>query len=669
MKRPIYLLYLLLLLVLPTACIPAAPAAPPADSAAPATGATAADPNAFPVTIPHKYGETTIEAEPQRVLSLGYGDEDAILALGIQPIALRHWFGEPENGVWPWGQAALGDAKPEILEMGFGELNFEQIALLQPDLIVAIGAGLAAEEYETLTQIAPTVVTPAGYTTQMPWQEHLRLIGQATGRATKAEAVIADVEAQIVATRAAHPEFAGKTVVVAEYLEADSYYIFDPENARIRFLNALGFVLSEQAVGIHAGQFDVTNGTISGERLDLLEADLLIWGVSTRADQATLEASPLYQQLAVVQQNRDLFYTWAEEPNLISAALSYGTVLSIPYLLENLVPEMSVALGGAPAVTAADTSCEAGFRLFDHDLLATDPICIPENPQRIIALDVASVELTLMTDKTLLATSGWLLSEMPILLPQFADTLAGAEDVGYPANLETILLLKPDLILAVGGTSVGETIDVEQAMQIAPVVIADPAIYADWKLGTGFWSEVLNVADFYAAMEANYFTRVGELQAALGNPGDLEVSVIAASTYGMSLWMPDTPPGQILSDVGLARPEAQSLIGEKALARYEASQYITISEERLDLVDGDAIFYFTYASADSETAQKESDFLQAFAEKPLWQALNAVKAGKAFLVPGYWWRSQSYLLANLVLDDLFANLTDTTATTPTLGSE
>jgi iron complex transport system substrate-binding protein len=314
--------------------------------------------------------------------------------------------------------------------------------------------------------------------------------------------------------------------------------------------------------------------------------------------------------------------------------------------------------------TAAATGCEAGFRLFDHDLLAIDPICIPKNPQRIIALDVASVELTLMTDKTLLATSGWLLNEMPILLSQFADTLAGVEDVGYPANLETILLLKPDLILAVGGTSVGDTIDVEQALAIAPVVIADPVIYADWKLGTGFWSEVLNVADFYATLEENYFTRVSELQTALGTPGEIEVSVIAASTYGISLWMPDTPPGTILRDVGLARPEAQSLIGEEALARYEASQYVAISEERLDLVDGDAIFYFTYASANPETAQTESDFLLSLAEKPLWQALDAVKAGNAFLVPGYWWRSQSYLLANKVLDDLFATLTETAAITP-----
>lgn len=46
--------------------------------------------------------------------------------------------------------------------------------------------------------------------------------------------VVANVEAQIAAVRAAYPEFEGKSVIVAEYLEPGSYYIFDPENIRYR---------------------------------------------------------------------------------------------------------------------------------------------------------------------------------------------------------------------------------------------------------------------------------------------------------------------------------------------------------------------------------------------------------------------------------------------------
>jgi iron complex transport system substrate-binding protein len=274
------------------------------------------------------------------------------------------------------------------------------------------------------------------------------------------------------------------------------------------------------------------------------------------------------------------------------------------------------------------------------------------------------LEMVLLTGGTPAGTAEWILQELPLLLPQFADRLATLEGVGYPADLEQVASLQPDLILAAE-----DTIDVELAGSIAPVVVPSQAIYEDWKLGMQFFSEVLNAPEVYAEMEANYNTRVAELQAALGEAGALEVSVISASTYGISLWMPDSPPGAILTDVGLSRPESQSLLGDAAMARYGEKQYIAISEERLDLADGDAIFYFTYAATDAAIAAEEDAFIKGFQQKPIWQNLGAVKAGRAFFVPGYWWRSQTYLLANLVIDDLFAHLTDTGATTPVLAWE
>lgn len=319
------------------------------------------------------------------------------------------------------------------------------------------------------------------------------------------------------------------------------------------------------------------------------------------------------------------------------------------------------AAATAAPEAAAETTCEAGMRLFSHELLMTEPLCIPEKPERVVALDIASVELLLLNGQKPVATGQWMLEELPLLLPQYAETLATIEGLGYPAELEKVAAVHPDLILATD-----DTIDVALAADIAPTVVVDPVIYNDWKLGVEFWSDVLNMPGLYTEMEANYAARVAELQAALGTPEELKVSVISASSYGVSLWMPDSPPGAILTDVGISRPEAQSLVGEESMTRYGEQQYIQISEERLDLADGDAIFYFTYASTNPEIAGQESEFIKTFQQKPLWLNLNAVKANKAFFVPGYWWRSQSYLLANLVIDDLFTHLTDTQATTPVL---
>jgi iron complex transport system substrate-binding protein len=356
--------------------------------------------------------------------------------------------------------------------------------------------------------------------------------------------------------------------------------------------------------------------------------------------------------------------------------LSCTACLLLVALLTGCVAPLANPTGAEPTASAATTEtsaaadsdaaasdCAEGFRWFEHELLVGDPICIPAAPQRVLPLDMAALEVLLLTGQTPVATGEWKLQELPLLLPDYAEQLATFEGVGYPAELEQVAALQPDLIL-----TTDDAIDIKLAREIAPVVVADQAIYENWKNGMRFWSDVLNVPELYVAMEANYATRVAELKTTLGNPGAVEISVISASTYGISLWMPDSPPGSILNDVGLARPAAQSLVGDEAMARYGEKQYIQISEERLDLADGDAIFYFTYAATDPETAKSESDFIQAFDQKPIWQSLSAVKAGKAFFVPGYWWRAQTYLLANLVIDDLFTYLTDTMATTPVLAA-
>ncbi len=665
MKRFVYLLTTLLALTLLSACVTSAPATDSSATAEPVAESGCVE--GFRLFV-HSAGESCVPENPQRIVTTQ--DQNALLPLlelAIKPVGSA---GQPlDDGDFRFRRVEGFDTEGIEFVGSYGEPNLESIALLQPDLI--IGPPFQSDIYDSLSAIAPTVLIDV----------HNRPLDEAL----MDFATLVNAEEQATALKVAYEAHAAEFLAaLGDRREQITISVITPGGETGQFYNeaasqATGTVM--QALGLlrpapEAGP-EAIGDLRSVETLPEHDADVMIIISYTGEDQDPLFAefltSPILNNLGVAQAEQVYVFDglsmvgagWSKMDTFID---ELERVLLNPDLKIDVVQEVQPHAPLAATERGA-ANCTAGERLFDHELLATDPICIPENPQRIIALDVASVELTLMTGKTLLATSGWLLSEMPILLPQFADTLAEAEDVGYPANLETILLLKPDLILAVGGTSVGETIDVEQAMQIAPVVIADPAIYADWKLGTGFWSEVLTVADFYATLEENYFTRVSELQAALGNPGDLEVSIIAASTYGISLWMPDTPPGQILSDVGLARPEAQSLIGEEALARYAASQYITISEERLDLIDGDAIFYFTYASANPETAQTESAFLQSLAEKPLWQALDAVKAGKAFLVPGYWWRSQSYLLANLVLDDLFVHLTDTTATTPVLAGQ
>ncbi len=297
-----------------------------------------------------------------------------------------------------------------------------------------------------------------------------------------------------------------------------------------------------------------------------------------------------------------------------------------------------------PVAAQDDSACEDGFRLFDHEMLATDPICIPENPQRILALEIAALETVLFTDKELVGTANWLYSEIPVLLPELTPALEGIADTGYPANLEVALSVNPDLILATDGD-----IDPEAGAAIAPLVMVKPDY--DWKLMMEFWSDVLGIQEVYADMLANYEARITEFQEALtDNP---EISIIGASSYGAYMWLEDTAPGFVLMDAGLARPESQALSGQAALDRYDAERWIQLSEERYDLADADHIFVFSYATTDPETLETENNWMAEFRANPIWNSLSASQAGNVHYVGPYWWRAQTYLLANRVLDDLF----------------
>jgi len=91
----------------------------------------------YPVTVTHLYGETTLASPPQRVVSIGYNDQDFLYALGIAPMGVREWWGEKPFATWPWAdaaRAALG-AEPEVM---VGEVSLEWVAAQKPDLIVAV---------------------------------------------------------------------------------------------------------------------------------------------------------------------------------------------------------------------------------------------------------------------------------------------------------------------------------------------------------------------------------------------------------------------------------------------------------------------------------------------------------------------------------------------------
>lgn len=291
---------------------------------------------AFPVTIEHKYGSTTIEEEPKRVVTVGFSDHDPVLALGVVPVGLRKWYGDYERGVWPWAEELLGGAAPEVL--GSEELNFEQIAALRPDVILGLYVGLEDGEYEKLSQIAPTVAQSGEYADfGTPWKEMTRVAGKVLGKADEAEDLVEELEATFAAIREDHPEFDGVELAYAGVYGEGKFYVETEGSTRVQILLDLGFTIPDELAALGADSF---YHDLSPERLDLLDQQIVLWEPADVTQMPAVEKNALYQGLAVAREDREVFLT---DP-MIAGAMAHATVLSLPVALDDLVPKLAAAV-------------------------------------------------------------------------------------------------------------------------------------------------------------------------------------------------------------------------------------------------------------------------------------------------------------------------------------
>lgn len=311
------------------------------DAGAGGSGAPADD-AAFPVTITHKYGETTVEAAPERVVCVGLMDQDALLALGIVPVGVTYWFGdEGLNGIYPWAEEAFGDAEPPLLLKETDGVEVERIAGLAPDLIVAQYSGLTEQDYETLSKIAPVVAQSGDHKDYgMPWDAMALTIATAVGRAPEMEEIIAGVQDRIAEEAAAHPEFQGRTAaLITPY---DGLFIYGPEDPRSRLLTDLGFTLHPLITTEDGDEFGVS---LSSERTaDLGDAGVAVW-YDLQADESVarlFEGTPAHEQGRWIDINED-------QDGSYYVGHSFVTPLAIPWVLDRYVPQLAAAVDGDPA--------------------------------------------------------------------------------------------------------------------------------------------------------------------------------------------------------------------------------------------------------------------------------------------------------------------------------
>ncbi|OZD70867.1 ABC transporter substrate-binding protein [Rhodococcus sp. 06-1059B-a] len=286
---------------------------------------------AFPVTIDHAFGQTTIESEPSNVVTIGFNEQDFVLALGVKPVATRGNLSY-DYRQRPWAQDALGGT--EIPEVGSTDLNLEQIAAAGPDLILGPYSFIEKGQYDQLSEMAPTIADIGGYedVPAATWQQELEVIGKALGKEQETADKTAELEQKFQTAQDENPQFAGKTLALTFLMDDGSYMILGSDDIRALFFTDLGFQVPEKTE------------TVSLEGLTQLNSDVIVVAGKSREE---LTANPLFAQLPAVAEDRTAYIGSFDQD--LPSALGYSSPLSLDYAIDGFTPMLAAAADNDPA--------------------------------------------------------------------------------------------------------------------------------------------------------------------------------------------------------------------------------------------------------------------------------------------------------------------------------
>lgn len=294
--------------------------------------------------------------------------------------------------------------------------------------------------------------------------------------------------------------------------------------------------------------------------------------------------------------------------------------------------KLQTVLTAATLAVALALSPAAMARQITHAMGVTE---VPDAPQRVVILTNEGTEALLAVGITPVgAVRSWLGDPWyDHIAADMADvTVLGEESA---VNLELLAALEPDLII---GTKIRHENLYGQLSAIAPTVISE-RLRGDWKINMALYAEAVGKTAEAEAAFAAYDARIAAISAALGDAKAEEISLVRFMAGRTRIYLKDTFAGNILSQIGFARPANQD--------RDEFADEVT--KERIPEFEGDRLFYFIYETGDGAADTAAAEWMA----DPLWLALPVVVAGKAQGVSDAIWNTAGGIIAaNVMLDDI-----------------
>ncbi|KPN95356.1 ABC transporter [Lysinibacillus sp. ZYM-1] len=264
----------------------------------------------------------------------------------------------------------------------------------------------------------------------------------------------------------------------------------------------------------------------------------------------------------------------------------------------------------------SDVQAEESETTVQYTTITGEQVEIPADPKRVVYIGQT--------------TGDFLAMDIPVVgnnLPEdpasyYGDKLEGIVDIGNPANLETILTLKPDLII--NGYYKADPNLNEELSKIATTIPFNPALpYTERVKEMGnILGKQEEVAQLIAKFETHFKEMFEKFQLAEGETATVFYQL------GKTLYvMGDRSLGAIIyGENGFAVPPAV----QKNIIDVEGVSFVTVSEEVLSEFAGDHLFVIVQEDDESES---EADRLL---QSPIWGTLPAVKKGNVYVVPNGW---------------------------------
>ncbi len=274
----------------------------------------------------HEHGSTQITSAPTAVAALGPGDADAVLSLGLQPVAIAG----AGSTLPSWLQSKI-TGNPSVKDT-IGFIDTSAIQSAKPDVIIATG-DIDEATYQRLSAIAPTVTQPKDTSRAWNWQTQLKWIGKILGREDDADKLINQVASQQTDLKNQNPKAAGKSVQVINMSDGGVSQTLTPSNAA-DYLSSLGLNY-DQSLGRQSTDQTSTRSMSDLGKLFQIRTDVL---VVARTDKAAGNggAAGLPYQLSTYRGSMII----VDDPNIIAALANPGGYLATEYLDAKFVPLM-----------------------------------------------------------------------------------------------------------------------------------------------------------------------------------------------------------------------------------------------------------------------------------------------------------------------------------------